>query len=129
MFCTSKAHIPPEIVSALGTQCKQKQDKQHEIDMLYTHIANVKYIPPACIGPCVGSAMLCVGSEMLCAGSEMLCVGSKVLRVWFALLSVGSARLFIYLHVGIPNAKWSRLGHPQCESPTQTSLSSGGIQA
>ena len=68
MFCTSKAYIPPDTTFALGTQCKQKRDKQHETDMPYSHIANVKYIPPARIGPCVGSAVLVLGPRCFASG-------------------------------------------------------------
>ena len=32
-LCTPKAHIPPETSFALGSQCKQKGDKQHEMYM------------------------------------------------------------------------------------------------
>ena len=46
-----EAHIPPENVLGLGTQCEQKGDKQHEPN---PYVSNVNHIPPACVEARVG---------------------------------------------------------------------------
>ena len=99
-FGYSLTCISLDIAFALGTQQDQKRDKHHEI---YMPNENPALAYPTRIIFHWPTSGVSIGGN---ANFRVQVSGNVNFRV-----GVGSARLFRYQHVGIPNAKFSRSGY------------------